>query len=379
VLISDDRAEHIPGCNMAFRKDVLVAVAGFDPVYTSAGDDVDLCWRVLDRNWEIAFHPAALVWHHRRAGLRPYLRQQRGYGRSEALVEARHPDRFTPAGTARWRGRIYDSFPAPLRRQRIYRGLYGAAAYQSVYRSGGHALDLVHQIGVPVAALLLLTAPLAALSVWLAAPAAVAFVGLMVVGSVDIARVHLPRGFRGPAMRFRFGVAVMHLVQPIVRTWGRMRSRDVARKHLPRAASLPGPVHTVGRGVLLFPATGPRADVTAAVVADLRRAGLRIVPDSGWQDHDARIIGSTLVRGDLVTSAYPIGSIQLRVRRRPRWAHASVFLAVIALCFVINTALGLAVVGLGVLDTLLGLWRTGGLVRRTVRASAVDPDDTGGN
>ena len=37
-------------------------------------------------------------------------------------------------GTARWRGRIYDSFPAPLHRQRIYRGVYGGAAYQSVYR-----------------------------------------------------------------------------------------------------------------------------------------------------------------------------------------------------------------------------------------------------
>ena len=35
-------------------------------------------------------------------------------------MEARHPDRFTATGTARWRGRIYDSFPAPLHRQRIF-------------------------------------------------------------------------------------------------------------------------------------------------------------------------------------------------------------------------------------------------------------------
>ena len=95
VLVSDDRAEHVPGCNMAFWKEGLEELGGFDPIYTAAGDDVDFCWKVLDQNWDIGFHPAALVWHHRRAGLRAYLRQQRSYGRSEALVEARNPDRFT--------------------------------------------------------------------------------------------------------------------------------------------------------------------------------------------------------------------------------------------------------------------------------------------
>src|SRR5439155_18420308 len=125
VLVSDDRAEHVPGCNMAFWRELLEDVGGFDPVYTAAGDDVDLCWRVLDRSWEIGFHPAALVWHHRRGGLGAYLRQQRGYGRAEALVEARHPDRFGGLGTARWRGRIYDSFAPSFARQRVYRGVYG--------------------------------------------------------------------------------------------------------------------------------------------------------------------------------------------------------------------------------------------------------------
>ena len=44
-------------------------VGGFDPVYEAAGDDVDICWRALDRGWKIGFHPAAVVWHHRRPGL----------------------------------------------------------------------------------------------------------------------------------------------------------------------------------------------------------------------------------------------------------------------------------------------------------------------
>ena len=65
------------------------------------------------------------MWHHRRPGLRAYLRQQRGYGRSEALVEVRHPSRYTMTGTARWQGHIYDSFPASVTRQRVYHGLFG--------------------------------------------------------------------------------------------------------------------------------------------------------------------------------------------------------------------------------------------------------------
>src|SRR5262249_45823375 len=33
VLVSDREAEHIPGCNMAFRKGALEAVGGFDPQF----------------------------------------------------------------------------------------------------------------------------------------------------------------------------------------------------------------------------------------------------------------------------------------------------------------------------------------------------------
>jgi len=43
VLLDDVEAEHIPGCNMAFRREVLEEIGGFDPIYRSAGDDVDVC------------------------------------------------------------------------------------------------------------------------------------------------------------------------------------------------------------------------------------------------------------------------------------------------------------------------------------------------
>jgi GT2 family glycosyltransferase len=43
VLLSDEIAEHIPGCNMAYRKEALVAIGGFDARFRAAADDVDLC------------------------------------------------------------------------------------------------------------------------------------------------------------------------------------------------------------------------------------------------------------------------------------------------------------------------------------------------
>src|SRR5262249_61062741 len=46
VLESDQVAEHVPGCNMAFCRDALLAISGFDPLYRKAGDDVDVCWRL---------------------------------------------------------------------------------------------------------------------------------------------------------------------------------------------------------------------------------------------------------------------------------------------------------------------------------------------
>jgi glycosyltransferase involved in cell wall biosynthesis len=368
VLFSDDRAEHVPGCNMAFLRDVLVESGGFDPVYRSAGDDVDFCWRVLDSGWDIAFHPAALVWHHRRSGLKTYLKQQRGYGRAEALVEARHPDRFTSSGTARWKGRIYNSAVPSVSRPRIYRGLYGAAAYQSVYQGGGYALDVAHQIGVPASLVLLLSLPFALIAPALSLPALSALVFL---GALVVIDAHHAKPPRGEGMRFRFGVALLHLLQPVVRSWGRWRHRHPARRGLPPREPLTGPVRDIGHGVLLLPETKPRAEIAAALVADLRQAGLRAIPANGWEDYDVRLLGSTFVMGDLVTSSHPIGSVQLKVRRRPRlFALCSITVAIIVIAMV-NVVPAAVLAAGAVIDVARGGWRTGPGVRRVVRRAIV--------
>ncbi|MGN6608751.1 MAG: glycosyltransferase, partial [Jatrophihabitans sp.] len=224
VLTADDRAEHLPGCNMAFRRSVFDEVGGFDPVYTSAGDDVDFCWRVLDAGHGLGFHPAALVWHHRRSSLRAYLRQQRGYGRSEALVEARHPHRFNAAGSARWSGRIYHSLVPSGLRQRVYRGPFSAAPFQSGTPEPDHRLQLAHQVGVPLVVAVLPSAVLGLVTPALVLPAAAAVAFLVTLTVVDVLRAPV----RGPAQRLR--LAAHHLLQPLVRAAARVRHTRPARR-----------------------------------------------------------------------------------------------------------------------------------------------------
>jgi GT2 family glycosyltransferase len=130
VLLSDTVAEHIPGCNMAFRRDRLEAIGGFDEQFRVAGDDVDVCWRLQERGWTLGFHPAAVVWHHRRGSVRRFWRQQRGYGRAEALLERAWPEKYNTPGHVAWGGRIYGRGAAPLRRSRVYYGQFGTGAFQ---------------------------------------------------------------------------------------------------------------------------------------------------------------------------------------------------------------------------------------------------------
>jgi glycosyltransferase involved in cell wall biosynthesis len=358
VLISDSVAEHVPGCNMAFRKDVLLAVGGFDPVFEAAGDDVDLCWRVIDRGWTIGFHPAALVWHHRRSGLLAYLRQQRGYGRSEALVEARHPNRFTRLGTARWKGRIYQAQTVRSSIQRVYRGPFGTAAYQSVYAAGGDALDLVHQAGVPLAMLLVVTLPLGVLERWLAAPAGVAVVALLALMVFDAGRATTRRIAGSRSLTFGLRVALHQLLQPVVRTWARNGARRAAFRGLAAAQPTPTPVAASRAGVAVFEDDRPRAEFAAALLDGLRTSGTRSFVATAWQDHDGTVLLSPLVRGELLTSSHPIGYVQVRIRAKLRWVRVLVASSVGVALLPAVPVLSAVVLGVCGVMTTLGLVRS---------------------
>src|SRR5205814_683100 len=128
VLLSDREAEHIPGCNMAFRRDRLQAIGGFDTQFRIAGDDVDVCWRLQNSGGKLGFNPAAMVWHHCRKTLRAFWKQQAGYGKAEAILERKWPEKYDSTRRIAWGGRIYSDGllrPVSWTRGRIYHGMWG--------------------------------------------------------------------------------------------------------------------------------------------------------------------------------------------------------------------------------------------------------------
>ncbi len=146
VLVSDEIAEHVPGCNMSFRKDALMKIGGFDPVYRNAGDDVDVCWRIQRSGRTIGFHPSAVVWHHRRNSFKAYWKQQKGYGKAEALLEAKWPEKYNSLGHLTWAGRIYGNgltLPVKVKKDKIFHGTWGSALFQSVYQPEGSFISYI--------------------------------------------------------------------------------------------------------------------------------------------------------------------------------------------------------------------------------------------
>ena len=301
VLLSDDRAEHVPGCNMAFRKDALDEIGYFDPVYTAAGDDVDVCWKLLDRGHEIAFSPAAQVLHHRRATVKGYLRQQVGYGKAERLMASRHKHRFNRIGQARWAGFIYarPNVLSRLLRPVVYHGSMGTAPFQPVV--GRRSEGALAGLGACLP-LLLLVALLGVLAPfdprWLAAPVAAL---LAVLAYAVAVAVRPPRSEARP-LRFRFLVAALHVAQPFARLWGRMRGR------------VPQPLPRVGPQ----PWVGERAVWLNALAQELAARGCRAQPGEAHEPWDLSVRRTPLVNARLTTAVHWGWTPSHRIALRPR-------------------------------------------------------------
>jgi GT2 family glycosyltransferase len=232
VLVSDQEAEHIPGCNMAFRKAALQEIGGFDPRFRAAGDDVDVCWRLQDRGYTLGFSPAAMVWHHRRNSVRAYWKQQVGYGKAEALLERKWPEKYNAAGHLTWAGRVYGNGHTRRlgRTWRIYHGMWGTAPFQSRDERAPRLLSclpllpewylVIVALGC-LSALGLLWTPLLSVVPLLLVAAAAPLAQAVLSG----ARASFSPSDHPRATRFWLSglTAVLHLLQPLARLWGRLR------------------------------------------------------------------------------------------------------------------------------------------------------------
>lgn len=329
VMLTAREAEHIPGCNMAFRKDALEAIGGFDPMYRKAGDDVDVCWRLQEAGYQIGFNPAGFVWHYRRSTVGAYLKQQSGYGEAEALLQRRHPEKFSPEGGGRWRGRIYA--PAnwfSMGEERVYRGTFGEGLFQTIYAQGidwtlaGHT-SLERQVFITLPLVLLALVFGNPVLVMLAMLALGAWLGVCVYAGI---RSDVP-----PKQRRWWSrplISLLYLLQPIFRSWSRYQ--ELFGWQLPSLHSRETlDTLSLARTKERFEAASywseqplSRSRMLTALLERLRQDRWHAHADEGWSDHDLEVAGSRWCRLRLTTVSewHPGGRVMLRCDLRTVWS-----------------------------------------------------------
>ncbi len=92
---------YVPSAAIICRRSALTAAGGFDETL-ECGEDVDLCWRLVESGARLRYEPIALVAHDHRVGVRDWLVRKSFYGRSAAPLSTRHPDKTAPLVISGW-------------------------------------------------------------------------------------------------------------------------------------------------------------------------------------------------------------------------------------------------------------------------------------
>ncbi len=331
VMFTDQIAEHIPGCNMAFWKWAFLEIDGFDPVFQTAGDDVDFCWRLQAAGHTIVFSPGAMVWHHRRFTTGAYLKQQRGYGRAESLLRLKHIEKFGRTGKIHWRGQVYENLRGltAFLRPHIYYGIFGRAPFQAVYESPGSSwrwlAGSLDWLFLSVFAIILQS--LAGAFPWLGL---IMLLLPVFLWTSYLCQARLPAAHDSLANRKL--VATLALLQPWTRGWGRIRQwLSLRQVNLPalRRDLPPNPVNQPS------PSSAPlefwsedgvtRDALLSHMIAELRERHWPFAAGTGWKRWDLLLFGDS--RWNLALHSVtefpggPKGLTKVRLNTRPTLKH----------------------------------------------------------
>lgn len=92
---------YVPSAAIICRRSALVDAVGFDETLR-CGEDVDLCWRLVESGARLRYEPIALVAHDHRVGVRDWMARKAFYGQSAAPLSIRHPDKTAPLVISGW-------------------------------------------------------------------------------------------------------------------------------------------------------------------------------------------------------------------------------------------------------------------------------------
>ena len=92
---------YVPSAAIICRTTALRDIDGFDESMRS-GEDVDLCWRLVEAGARLRYEPIAQVAHDHRTELRDWVARKAFYGGSAAPLSVRHPDKIAPLMISGW-------------------------------------------------------------------------------------------------------------------------------------------------------------------------------------------------------------------------------------------------------------------------------------
>jgi glycosyltransferase involved in cell wall biosynthesis len=334
-----DHLLQLCGCNMAVRKSALAGVHGFDPSFTSAGDDVDLSWRLAERKEVLVHAPAAVVTHHRRASVGDYLRQQRGYGAGEGLLYKKYPLRAPDrvglyGGASSW-------LSALLGGPRVYHGAFGRGLFQTVYAGA----DLPWLAELPQSIEWVVISVL--LTVLFGSNELLGFVGslgiVIWIATACLAAAVTEAGSRQLTFQDRVTLVLLNLTGPLVRSFECERVRFSMAPQAYDVKSIP----FSSRGRIVFTRAGEAVDsapILERVRAELFRYGVAVAVTDGFQAWDLNVVLPPALRVSLNTLRNRDGSVALAWRtnsdaRRTIMAAIIVFIVLLAAGFAWSAAL----------------------------------------
>ncbi|MDO8433958.1 MAG: glycosyltransferase [Candidatus Binatus sp.] len=314
VLVGQDRAEHLAGCNMVFSKAALLKIGAFDPQYTAAGDDVDICWRLIDAGYKLGFCPAAFVWHFRRNTIKAYYGQQRGYGRAEAMLYPRYPERFNVMRQIAWRGTIPGiarTLPGGNRQRVMWNTAAGSQALFDPSLTLAGVIPQTLEYTVFAAIALVISIILG----WSVIPAA----AMLALGPIWALYYgwHAPLEKSHESFRARLLIAYLAYTGPMIRTITRYKTRAKASTGLGAAETIrqKPSIDWARRSVNLAywnEQYVTRDTLLDRVVKLFARTGHPAIVDAGWNDFDLEVHPSPWTRIELKTADEEHGGMKLK-------------------------------------------------------------------
>ncbi len=303
VRLGDQDLAQLCGCSMAVDNLKLGPHLHFDPMFANAGDDVDFSWRLREAGMTLAYAPGAIVLHERRATIRAYLKQQRGYGHAEGLLFCKYPNRQGAQdgvyGDSGWLARWFGGGP------RIYYGTFGRGLFQTIYPG----------TPLPPAALMPLTFQWIGIAILLTLTGAfdpifgvLGMAGLLITILCACAGASASRSKIGSAPT-RMMLVGLWMLGPLVRSWERARVKWRFRPDSTGAA-MPAPTVLSGTTALSHAApastelaqpaaTAALPDVDALAEAlhlALVRRGLAVEKGTSYDPFDLQIIVAPFIR-----------------------------------------------------------------------------------